>query len=362
MKPEWKKFLVESGAEFEGDKLVSFGNPDRERRIPPQGAVLSNLSDRGLIQVHGEDAESFLQNQLTNDIRNVTETTHQASAWCSPKGRIIANFRIFKRGDSYYLAVSTDLLELVLKKLRMYVMMSKVTIEDATESLVHFGYAGELAEKELQEVLDLDCKTNKEACQIVPVETDQTLRYKTLSILRLPGTVPRFEVFGELDDAKKLWEHCNVRAAPVSSNGWHYLNILAGLPVITQASSEDWIPQMVNFIAINGVDFQKGCYPGQEVVARLNYLGKTKRRMYHIEINTDKLPDAGDAIESSDESDSASVSDKEAGKVLNAVINPAGKVEALAIIKIAEANKILSLAESNASIELLDLPYPVQDE
>lgn len=359
MKPEWKKFLVESGAEFadngEGEQLVSFGNPDRERRIPPQGAVLSNLSDRGLIEVRGEDAESFLQNQLTNDIRNVTETTHQASAWCSPKGRIIANFRVFKRGDSYFLAVSADLLELVIKKLRMYVMMSKVTIEDASESLIHFGFAGERAEKELQEVLDIDCKTNAAACQLVPAETDQTLRYKSLSILRLPGTVPRFEVFGELEDAQKLWEHCNVQAAPVSSNGWHYLNILAGLPVITAASSEDWIPQMVNYIAIGGVDFKKGCYPGQEVVARLNYLGKTKRRMYHIEINTDKLPKVGDAIANDD--------DPDAGKILNAVINPDGKIEALAIIKIAEANKSLRMSDdSEASINLLDLPYTIEDE
>jgi folate-binding protein YgfZ len=362
MKPEWKKFLIECGAEFAengvdnpGDKLISFGNPELERRIPPQGAVLSNLSDRGLIEVHGQDAESFLQNQLTNDIRNVTETSHQASAWCNPKGRIIANFRIFKRRDSYFLAVSADLLEHVIKKLRMYVMMSKVTIEDATESLIHFGFAGELAEEELQEVLDLDCKKDQAACQPVPKQTDQTLQYKTLSILRLPGTVPRFEVFGELDDARKLWEHCNVKAAPVSSNGWHYLNILAGLPVITEASSEAWIPQMVNYIAIGGVDFKKGCYPGQEVVARLNYLGKTKRRMYHIQINTDQLPAANDAI--------ASDSDDNAGKILNAVINPEGKIEALAVLKISEADKQLALAHNNeATVSLRDLPYPTDDK
>lgn len=347
MKPDWKAFLIENGAVFEGEHLVSFGNPELERRIPPQGAVLSNLSDRGLIEVHGEDAETFLQNQLSNDILNVTESTHQASAWCSSKGRIIANFRIFKRADSYYLAVSHDLIEHVIKKLRMYVMMSKVTIEDASESLIHFGFAGERAEEELKEILDRDNVA-------VPTETNQTLSYKTLSILRLPGTVPRFEVLGEIDDARQLWEQCNVKAAPVSSNGWHYLNILAGLPVITRASSEVWIPQMVNYIAVGGVDFQKGCYPGQEIVARLNYLGKTKRRMYHIQINTDKLPEINDAI--------ASESDRVAGKILNAVINPDGKIEALAVIKIAETEKPLTLATDNeVTITMLDLPYSVDD-
>ncbi len=146
-----------------------------------------------------------------------------------------------------------------------------------------------------------------------------------------------------------------MKAAPVSSGGWHYLNILAGLPVITKDSSEAWIPQMVNYIAIGGVDFKKGCYPGQEVVARLNYLGKTKRRMYHIQINTDVLPNVNDAISSKD--------DQEAGKILNAVINPDGKIEALAIIKIAEAEKELALSiDKEATINLLDLPYSVDDE
>ena len=111
MNPDWKAFLQENGAEFIAhsdervltDELVSFGNPEQEMKISSQDVLLSNPSERGLIKVNGEDAESFLQNQFTNDIRKVTETSHQASAWCSPKGRIIANFRVFKRSDSYLL-------------------------------------------------------------------------------------------------------------------------------------------------------------------------------------------------------------------------------------------------------------------
>ena len=135
MNPDWKVFLQENGAEFvtnsgansndttASEKLVSFGHPGIEMQISSQDVLLSNASERGLIKVNGEDAESFLQNQLTNDIRNVTETSHQASAWCSPKGRIIANFRIFKRNGDFYLALSSDLIEHVMKKLRLYVMM-----------------------------------------------------------------------------------------------------------------------------------------------------------------------------------------------------------------------------------------------
>jgi len=350
MKPAWKEFLIDNGAEFEDEKLISFGNPSRENRIPPQGSVLSDLSNRGIIEVHGEDAESFLQNQFTNDIHRVTETTHQLSAWCSPKGRVISNFRLFKRADKYYLTLPADLLDPVIKKLRMYVMMSKVTLEDVSANLIHFGYAGEYAERDLRTILDEE---------LVPTKDNQTIQHGNLSILRLSGTVPRFEIIGEYEDAKSLWEHCNVRAAPVSSNGWDYLNIVAGLPVVNKASSEAWIPQMLNLQVIDGVDFQKGCYPGQEIVARLKYLGKNKRRMYRIEINSNELPEIGQKIYAE------GFSDSEAGKILTTVINPSGKAEALAILKIAHADKNLSLSEDTSveqgKITLLDLPYSVDD-
>lgn len=287
-------------------------------------ALLSDLSHHGLIKVHGEDAESFLQNQLTNDIRNVTETTHQTSAWCSPKGRIIATFTIFKRDNAYFLTLSQDLLEHVIKKLSMYVMMSKVTVEDATQSLDHIGLSGDNAEDEL------------------------TSLSENITTLKVAGTVPRFEIFGEIKDTKVLTE--KIQSAP--DNHWDYLNIIAGLPTISQASSEAWIPQMINFIEVEGVDFKKGCYPGQEIVARLNYLGKTKRRMYHIQIDTEALPAVGDTLSSDSTSD--------AGKILNAVINPEGNVEALAVLKIAETENPLTLVNNNeTTITLLDLPYSV---
>jgi len=112
MNPDWKAFLIEQNVlDSSTSSLPSSYSSDEK--------VITDLSERGLLEVSGEDAESFLQNQLTNDIRNVNVTTHQESAWCSPKGRIIANFRIFKRGDSYLLDLSADLVEHVIKKLRM---------------------------------------------------------------------------------------------------------------------------------------------------------------------------------------------------------------------------------------------------
>ena len=210
MKSAWKTFLIDQGAEFEDDRLVSFGNPNRERRIAPQGAVLSNLADRGLLEVSGADAENFLQNQLTNDITKIDQSIHQLTAWCNPKGRVIANFRAFKRGESIYLIMSRDMVETVMTKLSRYIMMSKVSITDATDSLVHFGYAGENAESDLELILDK-----------VPTAPNEALNFGQLTVLRLPGDTPRFEVFGDVAEASDLWSKCNVRAAPVSSQAWH---------------------------------------------------------------------------------------------------------------------------------------------
>lgn len=331
MTKDWKAFLSNSNTEFKS--INSTKNSTQ---------MLFDLSGQGLIKVSGEDAESFLQNQLTNDIRNVTETSHQASAWCSPKGRIIANFQIFMRDGNYFLTVSADLIEHIIKKLRMYVMMSKVTVEDVTESTVHFAYVGDL-----QTIID-----------DTPSTPNQTLQYNNLSILRLADKNSRYEIFAgssNISDAIQLWEQCTTDAIAVDNNGWNYLNIVAGLPNISEASSEAWVPQMVNYIAIGGVDFKKGCYPGQEIVARLNYLGKTKRRMYRLQINTDKLATIGDVI--------ASDSDKEAGKILNVAINPDGNIEALAVMKIAGTESALTLANNtDATITLLELPYPMDDE
>lgn len=354
MNPDWKAFLQENGAEFtphtvadiETEQLAFFDNPENEMQISSQEVLLSNPSERGLIKVNGTDAESFLQNQLTNDIRNVTETSHQASAWCSPKGRIIANFRIFKRDDAFYLALSRDMIEHVMKKLRMYVMMSKVVIEDVSDATIYFSFAGKNADHLMQDMIGIE----------IAADT-QTMQHNSTTLVRtvISGSNTRFDVFVDgINEAKTLWNQCNQVASPVSGAGIRYLNIISGNPEITAASSEAWIPQMVNYIQINGVDFKKGCYPGQEVVARLNYLGKTKRRMYRLEIDTNDLPLVGAEIKSE--------KDAGAGKILNAVVNVNGKIDALAILKIADALNPLSLATNDATITLLDLPYSIDDE
>jgi len=357
MNPTWKDFLQQQGAEFITEtcadgtshpRLVSFGNPHRERRIPPQGNIICDLSHIGLIRVQGDDAESFLQNQLTNDIHQVSENRSQLSGYCNHKGRLLANFRVMKRQGDFYLRLSHDLVEPIIKKLRMYVLMSKVTIEDVSNQLVHFGFSGPEADKILAKRTEKSFGSNN-----APDNINAIIQHDSLSIIRLPGVVPRYEIFGELDNAIQLWQALDVDGAAVSHQSWQYLNILAGLPIITAASHEAWVPQMLNFDLIDAVSFNKGCFPGQEVVARLNYLGKTQRRCYRLQAQTDQLPNIGDSIIAITEK-----GEEEAGKVLNAVINPEDHVEILAVMKIQLVEKNLQLNNANATV--CPLPYSLE--
>lgn len=339
MKPDWHAFLEDNGAEFAEGRLVSFGNPERERRIPPQGPILCDLSHIGLISATGDDAQAFLQGQLSNDLNTVSDTRAQLSSYSSPKGRAFTTFQIMQRQGTYYLSLSHDILEPVLKRLRMFVMRSQVALEDATDSLVHFGYADPQGDEHLRAALG-----------VVPENDLDVIQQGDLTIIRRPASVPRFEIFGELDAAQQLWHQLSVHAAAVGSSGWDYFEIEAGIPHVTANSMEAWVPQMMNLHLIDAISFEKGCFPGQEIVARLKYLGKNKRQTYRLVIDDFKLPAVGELIEDAE--------GKEAGKVLNAALNPDGKAEVLAVMKMAALAGELQLKGKPAV--LLDVPYTLE--
>ncbi|MCK5263360.1 MAG: folate-binding protein, partial [Gammaproteobacteria bacterium] len=204
MKIEWQKFLKNAGAEIQEGKVESFGNPARERQIIHSGNTLCDLSHYGLIAAYGEDSVDFLQGQFTNDVTEVNETHSQFSAYCTPKGRMLANFRIFKRGETLYLMLPYPLLEPVLNRLRMFVMRSKVTLEDASDALMQFGFSGPEAETQLKAITGS-----------IPCDVNDCIQYDNYSIIRTHGTEPRFEIYGDLDAMRQLWQSLDVDATPV---------------------------------------------------------------------------------------------------------------------------------------------------
>jgi folate-binding protein YgfZ len=346
MKTDWKTFLADAGAEFAADKVVHFGNPTREQEVALSGLVFSDLSHLAVIAVYGADAESFLQSQFSNDISQVADTSSQLDAYCTPKGRMLGLMRIFRQGETYYLRLPEDTAEAVMQRLRMYVMRADVTLEDASDNFVRIGVSGEHAVEELDSVV-----------ATVPAEVDQVTHAADITLLRVPGVRPRFEAYISAHEAAgKLWDSLNVRGAPVGESAWRLLEILAGLPNIFAASSELFVPQMVNLQVVNGVSFKKGCYPGQEIVARMQYLGTLKRRMFLGRIETGERVAPGDSLFTAADSEQA------VGRIVDAQPHPDGGQSALAVIQITAAETAgLHLGSSAGAVfTTATLPYPLE--
>jgi len=346
MRPDWQNFLSDAGAELEQGRVVSFGNPERERSIVITGSMFCDLSHRGLIAVSGEEALEFLQHQLSSDVREVSGTRSQLSSYCSPRGRMLASLRVFRRDDTFYLNLPTEILASTLQRLRMFVLRASVSLGDHSLELVRCGYAGPDAEQELTQALG-DC----------PAAVDDTLQVGGLTVLRIPGPGPhpRFEIHGTTGAVTKLWERLNVRGAPVGAAPWALLDILSGIPNIYPATADRFVPQMANLQMIGGVSFKKGCYPGQEVVARMHYLGNLKRRMYLISAATDIIPNPGDSIVAAGKD-----TNEPSGTIVEAQLNPdSSGVAALAVLRIADAeHQQLRLWNADgAKVTLEKLPY-----
>jgi len=347
MKTEWKTFLTDAGAEFEAeaDRVAHFGNPVREQRVTLSGLVFADLEYLGVIAVHGRDAGDFLQSQFSNDISRLDEHSSQLDAYCTPKGRILGLMRVFRQGDTWYLRLPADSMEAVIQRLRMFVMRAEVTFEDVSENFLRIGISGEAAGEML-------------GTADIPAEPDQVTHNRDLTILRVPGIPSRFEVYAHsLDAARSLWDTLNVQGAPVGESAWRLLEIQAGLPSIFAATAELFVPQMTNLQLVNGVSFKKGCYPGQEIVARMQYLGTLKRRMYLGKIESDQIASPGDPLFP------ASGNEQAIGRIVDAQPHPDGGQSALAVLQIASAdtNDAHLGSAAGPAFELQPLPYPFVD-
>ncbi len=344
---EWKTFLEKAGAEFDKDRISSYGNPRRELSVALTGDIFADLSHYGLIAVHGADAETFLQGQLTNDVSKVTSQRSQLSGLCNPKGRLLASFRLLRHGDSYYVCLPAEMLEDVLKRLRMYVLRANVTLEEASDTFVHLGLSGEQARAALEDYIGGS-----------PAQVDEVSAQDDSVIVRVPGDRPSYEVFTTIDRAKGLWDALNVRCAPVGAEAWRLLDIQAGIPLIYPQTREAFVPQMVNLQLIDGVSFKKGCYTGQEIVARMQYLGKLKRRMYRARVAAAECPQPGDELFC------AAAPAQSCGQLVSVAQHPGGDFALLAVAQISHAEdpgqtlRLGSVDGPGLSLEALPYAFP----
>jgi hypothetical protein len=307
-------------------------------RAAQSGTILADLSRSGVIGVNGEDSQTFLQGQTTNDVRLATDRA-QYNSLCTPKGRMLASFLLWRDADGYFLQLPATLQAGIQKRLTMYVLRSKVKVRDAGDETVRLGVAGMGAEALLQAAIGA-----------LPPDVMGVVRHDKGTIIRLGAT--RFEVVTPLERGPALWEELSAQSTPAGSACWEWLEIHAGIPVILPQTQEQFTPQMANFEAIGGVSFTKGCYTGQEIVARTQYLGKVKRRMYLAHLVSDSAPQPGDELFGAEPT---------AGMVVNAQPAPDGGYVLLAVIPTAsvEAGAVHFKTPEGPTLHLMPLPYPV---
>jgi len=345
MNKEWRDFLLTNSANIENDYVKDFALTIDEEQSAYSGLVVTDLSQYALIEISGDDATDFLQGQLTNDIKLVTDNLGQLSAYCNPKGRILANFRVFKRDGHYFLRLRADTLDATLKRLRMFVMRSKVELIDSSDTLVRIGIAGSAATNKLSSLFEK-----------IPNNVDDVISESNITLIRLQGDLPRYEAHGPVEEMKGLWQQLKTDATLIGENSWNILTIRAAIPEIVAETVEAFVPQMVNLQAINSLSFTKGCYPGQEVVARMHYLGKLKRRLFNGSLENETLPIPGQAVLSEHEDG------QKIGQIVTASWSKDKKIEFLAVLQIEKAEKGgLYLDESSKpALQLAELPYSLE--
>ena len=237
--------------------------PAADHRL--QGVV--RLQDWGVIRAQGDEARSFLHGQLTQDVEHLAPGTARLAGYCSAKGRLLASFVMWSpKADEVLLACSADLLPAVLKRLSMFVLRAKCKLSDASAELPLWGLAGEAAVQ----------------TAALPGSPWQVQAAGSGYALRLPDAagVPRGLLVGL--EAQTL--------PALEAEAWRWLEVQSGVARVTAATVEQFVPQMVNLELVGGVNFQKGCYPGQEIVARSQYRGTLKRRSYVLDADVPLLP------------------------------------------------------------------------
>ena len=355
----WESYLHSRNAVIQDGRVVNYGNTATELESMRSGTVLADLSHFGLIHFLGDDAQSFLQGQVSCDVRAINPSADGATAlygsYCNPKGRMLASFLMWHDSGGYVMQLPAELRAAIEKRLSMYVLRAKLKLADSSDTLVRFGLAGNHAAELLRRILGRVPRS--------PLDVIHARQGSAICLER-----DRFELVMVPEAAPEMWERLSMEARPVGAACWDWLGIKSGIPVITAATQEQFVPQMVNLEAIGGVSFQKGCYPGQEIVARAQHLGKIKRRMFLANIqpppvSSDIPPAPIASIAAGDELFSTDVGEQSSGMVVNAAPAPGGGFDVLAVIQTSsiEAGKIYWKSLDGSPLGIMPLPYLVNN-
>lgn len=298
------------------------------------------LPQFGLIRFSGEEARDFLHNQLTCDVSALKPGRSTYGAYCTPKGRVLVTFLLWRTELDFFMQLPASLRESIQRQISKYILRSKVKAADATAEWALAGVMGGDAAALVQRVAGK-----------APQGVHELAQAPDSMVIRLPGD--RFEIVAARDKAPSMLELLAARAEKADVEQWQRQIIRSGVPVILPATQEEFVPQMINLDLIGGVSYEKGCYPGQEIVARMHYRGTLKQRMYLANIGSSEQPQPGEKLYSPDFGEQA------CGTVVNAARSPDGGHDLLAVIQLsaAERGDLYWKSLDGPPLKLLELPY-----
>ena len=299
------------------------------------------LRSSALIAFSGADATSFLQAQLTSDVAGLPPEGAQYAGYCSPKGRLLATVLVWRRPGDFLLQLPASLREPIQSRIARYVLRSRVSVSDATAGHVLLGIAGRDAGAIVTAIAGG-----------VPGEPHAVVAREGVWVTRLP--IERYVVLANAAIGEDLKTKIAAGAEARSEEHWAALDIEAGVATITPPTHEQYVPQMVNLDLIGGVSYAKGCYPGQEIVARTHYLGRLKQRMFRVRLPGPASPAIGDRLYSADFG-----AEQSSGGIVNVAPRADAGHEALAVIQTSSAatTTIHWKSLDGPALELLPLPY-----
>ncbi|MBY5268443.1 CAF17-like 4Fe-4S cluster assembly/insertion protein YgfZ [Spiribacter salinus] len=312
-------------------------DPETLATAAKDSGVVAPLPSLAALHVAGADARDFLHSQLTQSITDLADDETRLAAWCNAKGRARAIVRVVPSDTGLVLLGHAETVHQIRPKLQMFVLRAQVALTDLSESEALLGMAGPTAETLLSE-----------AVGTLPRVAGGLIRAGDLHVIAVPAAEGlRYMLLAPAEQMQALWVRYTEALTQGDERFWQWMDIQAGMPDITPATQEAFVPTMLNLEPLGGISYDKGCYPGQEVVARMHYLGSLKRRLYRGALPADP-PAPGTPITRADGS--------EAGTVVSAAQAPAGGSELLAVLRI-EAASDAALAVDDWPLALLELPY-----
>lgn len=294
----------------------------------------------GLLRVHGADARSFLQGQLSNDVLTLNSESALLAALNTAQGRVVALVRLIERADSLIGILPRALVGPSIDRLRKFVLRSKVTLSDASDELTVVPFV----------TADITRLFGGTAPPAIALTESRHLRIGDASLLLLGGPAPRGLLIGSADATAAMEKTSGAMRA--SGNAWRLAQIEAGEPQVHPETSELFVAQMLNLDLIGAISFTKGCYTGQEIIARTQHLGRIKRRMLRWRASGGADWRRGDSI---------TVPPGRSARIVDLATRADGDIELLAVVSGAAEPSSAGAREAEIQLEPLPLPYTVSD-